>query len=1195
MVSQSRSGAVGRARYKRREADRKRRDQLKALEQNAKYFDILRGAGSPDFPDASSGRLGSRGFTPRGQGWGYTTKVVSRDRSGERWGIDKIFYQYQEGFQHGGGKYVGQWGIRDAQVTYTSAEDWQRRINNAYWGRQSRDAEVQKIKDIQASIQPFDENNPYFSARTGKRGAAGRAAKAKSESSWGMGGVPQPGETKTETKVGEKGQSILDSVAKYKASNIITAGGRRIFSSQATTAEKLESEAAKAEKTKEAKYTARKDTKVQSYTTGLEGRLTWDQLKDEGADTPPEKRGGKKVKGETSGFVMTGDPQTSTRYFYVGDTKVPLTPAAFAYYKEQGLTPLTSKQYLGYTVGGENPSNFTQEELDRRDKQDALITDAWSMFEQYGGSGDGDESFKVKDGYMVAGKFVGDLSADALKTYAKAGTKVVKIGKLSLKDKDINKNLGNNIIEGKSEYVIKNSDFTADLSDPKQLSKFEKSTGVKIDKVGQATGNPFIVGGNFEGIEVKGVLEKAEDQVKVLDDERKQKFYSGLADRAKDKETGDIDPTYGFGSSWIGTDYSTINQSSFAQFGLGAAAPVVAAEDRDVTLENYDREIKDLEKQELRYQEILDKGTVVSDVPVTETKWDINTTAFGIEGSTKYNKFQKQLDSISKRQPGESDRRYESRLSRSDVKLDGPDGGKITISDAIERGWVTGVQVDTGKTREASVTFKKRIKVGEDPKTKRPVYDWQYTSKIIDPQTGQETTGYAYETAIKAGLMQESSKKKRLTDARSNFMTNEERLLKAEEINEQAAKMKEAKKFLKDYKPFSDAYGQEGSRYGSYTNYLNPEQIESWYARAQEAPRYAAQGVAGQYRSLLAGTGMYDVDLAENLRAGKITTVDKKQARYLTDEQAPGFSSADGQGMYSDGEGGIVFVGKDEKTRQLRQLGGVRRENLEEQQMAEAYWLARQKQKGQLQADYSEANQLLMAEKALDKRGRIRDPERYGQAIARVYYKTKEELPKLKEDIAQMELQIGTIRELKKQSDVKYSEYSKRIREKEESARTAYAKTGKVQFDDAFAKEIASFGDERVKLKLDKEIQEQQLDLLKKNVAATEEELEELRKQKSEWIPELSGGGGRIVNPARFARYQLLAGQRVTSAMSPGERSARQQVSRSASRQKGGRGAGTYAPRIIAQLGGTPGKRGQKTYTAYSRLAQLAYERGMMY
>ena len=64
MVSQSRSGAVGRARYKRREADRKRRDQLKALEQNAKYFDILRGAGSPDFPDASSGRLGIRGFTP---------------------------------------------------------------------------------------------------------------------------------------------------------------------------------------------------------------------------------------------------------------------------------------------------------------------------------------------------------------------------------------------------------------------------------------------------------------------------------------------------------------------------------------------------------------------------------------------------------------------------------------------------------------------------------------------------------------------------------------------------------------------------------------------------------------------------------------------------------------------------------------------------------------------------------------------------------------------------------------------------------------------------------------------------------------------------------------------------------------------------------------------------------------------------
>ena len=338
---------------------------------------------------------------------------------------------------------------------------------------------------------------------------------------------------------------------------------------------------------------------------------------------------------------------------------------------------------------------------------------------------------------------------------------------------------------------------------------------------------------------------------------------------------------------------------------------------------------------------------------------------------------------------------------------------------------------------------------------------------------------------------------------------------------------------------------------------------------------------------------MYDVDLAEDLRAGEILKVDGQQQRYMSDEQAPGFSSADGRGMYADGEGGIVFVGKDKKTKQMRQLGGVRRENAEEQQLAEAYWVERQRQKGQLQADYSEANELLQAEKALDKRGRIRDPERYGQAIGRVYYKTKEELPKLKEDISQMELQIGTIRELKKQSDVKYSDFTRQIAEKEKQARESYAKTGNIQFDDAFAKEISAFGDERTKLKLDKEIQEQQLDLLKKNVAATEEELDELRKQKSDWIPQLGGGGGKIVNPARFAKFQMLAGQRVTSAMSPGERSARQQVSRSVGRKQ--RGAGTFAPRIIAQLGATPGGSGQKTYMAYSRLAQLAYERGMMY
>ena len=314
----------------------------------------------------------------------------------------------------------------------------------------------------------------------------------------------------------------------------------------------------------------------------------------------------------------------------------------------------------------------------------------------------------------------------------------------------------------------------------------------------------------------------------------------------------------------------------------------------------------------------------------------------------------------------------------------------------------------------------------------------------------------------------------------------------------------------------------------------------------------------------------------------------------MTDVQAPGFNTSDGSGMYSDGEGGIVFVGEDKKTRQVRQMGGIRRENAEEQQLAEAYWAERQRQKGQLQADYSEANELLQAEKALDKRGRIRDPERYGQAIGRVYYKTKQELPKLKEDIAQMEIQIGTIRKLKDESDVKYSSYSKQIAEKERQVRDTFAETGKIPFDDAFAKEISAFGDERTKLKLDKEIQEQQLDLLKKNVAATEEELEELRKQKSNWIPELSGGGGKIVNPARFARFQMLAGQKVTSAMSPGERSARQQVTRSSNRRAKS-GTGVYTPRIISQLGSTPGKRGQQTYMAYANLAQLAYERGMMY
>lgn len=139
----TRGGQVRQRKARYDKARRLREQTAKAAAQDAKYFDILKSAGRPDFPDASSGRLGSRGHEPRGTGWGYTTKVVSRSRSGERWGIDSIYYKYQTGVSNVviGRRSYGP-GVAYTKVQWAGEDDWKRKINAAYWNKASLDSKA---------------------------------------------------------------------------------------------------------------------------------------------------------------------------------------------------------------------------------------------------------------------------------------------------------------------------------------------------------------------------------------------------------------------------------------------------------------------------------------------------------------------------------------------------------------------------------------------------------------------------------------------------------------------------------------------------------------------------------------------------------------------------------------------------------------------------------------------------------------------------------------------------------------------------------------------------------------------------------------------------------------------------------------------------------------------------------------------
>lgn len=920
---------------KRNEADRRRRDQLKALEQNANFFNIISGAGAPPKFSGSdmglSGRYAMGGSAAGKTGWGFDEVTVgySSDFRPQPIKQKKIWFQYQEGFRHGGGKYVGQWGTRDARIGYEGAEDWQRKINAAWWGRKDREAEVQKVKDVQASIVPWD--------------------------------------------VYEKQQQSRWSGRKYG----LSADTQATMASEAEDAGGVGQGSGKKESYKTAAEKAAENAKV------VDPTQDW-------LDTWNESMGTNTTKDDLARMNFGGDRVTQVKRLLDGD-------------------------------------EITERERGYLEK-------------------------KLRDGLEV-----GDEKS-----------------------------------------------YTKELN--RLMSKYS-------DSLSGVPGAPPPSRTTFIG---KG----RDDKKNPLGGETKMNF---LYDEVISKSPSiDID---------------------------------VSHHDRDVVLASFIDKERELTDREFEIREQLTTG-------LYETG-EMVGSRFG-----------------------------------EDTVIDWGDGKKVTLS-------------ATNLSPEAKAYY---AKLDKNRKPRATVVTDGYERGIL--QTELETI---------------QQKREDLGLFKSTFMSNEESLRDAERINTVSTERKKAMQDLKDYKPFEDIYGAD------YLNYLNPEQVSGFYERSQELPRLTATGVSSTYYNILGGSD-YDPRLFEQYS----TTYDPETHIYIKKPTG----EIDGYGrqqytyermdQYADEEGQIDFSKLDDSTKKAIRSGDAgflgysqsqeraysfalaegdedkmeeillspeetinlrtASRTLQQEKITDDSTLAflrKTYQQGEAEVDYTDINQLSEKDNLLDSRGRLRDHERYGQAMGRLYFSTKKEVPTIKVGIESLQTEVDALRVEKKALDTTYRDYRSQIRERQGDVRETYKKTGKVDFDQGFADEISVFSKKRQAAKLALNIKEQKLDKLKKNLAATEKELENLREQKSDWLPSTEGGGGKIVNPARFAKYQMLAGHSTTSAMSPGERSARAQVRQRQVARTGKKIKGKI--NMIGQYGRSSKDGWDDTFSSFDKLAGLKRQRTQLF
>ena len=317
--------------------------------------------------------------------------------------------------------------------------------------------------------------------------------------------------------------------------------------------------------------------------------------------------------------------------------------------------------------------------------------------------------------------------------------------------------------------------------------------------------------------------------------------------------------------------------------------------------------------------------------------------------------------------------------------------------------------------------------------------------------------------------------------ARASFMTGAQQKARAEEINVSTIEQQKVKAELEQYM-------------GKGSNYLNPEQYSQKLKKYQDEETHVRGLVGSSYRELLYG---------EDIRLDTDRLTGKKTFRNLT-EQEQMFQTEDMIGR-KDRFGKDIMV-------DAKQLEGIKKS----------------RQRGQIQYDIPDTTP-------------TRDPSLQRSRFRKIIRRTEGNIPLLKEEISSRETSLATLREQEKSSDVQYRAYLTQIQTKTQASVDAYRTSGgsNLAFDDSFGSELRQFGTKRKQLQLDIAVEDTELDALKKNLQATEKELERLKKLKIKMGGDApSGGGGRPVNPARIKLLQAKRGYG-SAIMSKGERSAR--------------------------------------------------------
>ena len=312
-------------------------------------------------------------------------------------------------------------------------------------------------------------------------------------------------------------------------------------------------------------------------------------------------------------------------------------------------------------------------------------------------------------------------------------------------------------------------------------------------------------------------------------------------------------------------------------------------------------------------------------------------------------------------------------------------------------------------------------------------------------------------------------------------MTGAQQKARAEEINVSTIEQQKVKAELEQYM-------------GKGSNYLNPEQYSQKLKKYQDEETHVRGLVGSSYRELLYG---------EDIRLDTDRLTGKKTFRNLT-EQEQMFQTEDMIGR-KDRFGKDIMV-------DAKQLEGIKKS----------------RQRGQIQYDIPDTTP-------------TRDPSLQRSRFRKIIRRTEGNIPLLKEEISSRETSLATLREQEKSSDVQYRAYLTQIQTKTQASVDAYRTSGgsNLAFDDSFGSELRQFGTKRKQLQLDIAVEDTELDALKKNLQATEKELERLKKLKIKMGGDApSGGGGRPVNPARIKLLQAKRGYGC-AIMSKGERSAR--------------------------------------------------------